>query len=372
MRSTPAIELLKNKKVIISIVAAIIVAVAGLMLLAARAATQYASVEPEQGTVTAPATIISDQNAAGGKALLFGAGSQNPNPNPNPNPSGVRGATLFTFRPSDWAGRPAVIYDNQVGKWYGDWIAESAVKAKVAEQMNAAPANTLPLLVAYSIPGRDCGGYSAGGSGSSAAYRSWIRQFAAGIGNRKAIVVLEPDALAQLPCLPAASQTTRLADIADAVSVLKSQTQAYVYIDAGHSTWGGNTPDVMSQRLKQAGVANAQGFSLNVSNFQVSSGEAAYGDQISVALAAQGISGKRYVVDTSRNGKGPLADQWCNPAGRGLGAKPTTNPPHGTYSDAYLWIKTIGESDGDCGRGEPAAGQWFPAYAQSLITNAVF
>ena len=34
---------------------------------------------------------------------------------------------------------------------------------------------------------------------------------------------------------------------------------------------------------------------------------------------------------------------------------------------ALLWIKTPGESDGDCGRGDPSAGTWWPGYALSLV-----
>jgi len=77
------------------------------------------------------------------------------------------------------------------------------------------------------------------------------------------------------------------------------------------------------------------------------------------------------VIDTSRNGRGPTADnQWCNPPGRGLGKKPTTSTGV-TNVDAYLWIKRAGESDGNC-NGGPAAGQWFESYAQMLIQNAVY
>ena len=49
--------------------------------------------------------------------------------------------------------------------------------------------------------------------------------------------------------------------------------------------------------------------------------------------------------------------EWCNPPGRGLGERPTTttNIPR---LDAKLWIKTPGESDGECERRDqpPAAG----------------
>ena len=80
------------------------------------------------------------------------------------------------------------------------------------------------------------------------------------------------------------------------------------------------------------------------------------------------------MIDTSRNGQGPSTStgtqEWCNPPGRGLGERPTTttNIPR---LDAKLWIKTPGESDGECADAEdPAAGRWFPRQAAELIRLA--
>ncbi|MGI9028232.1 MAG: glycoside hydrolase family 6 protein, partial [Candidatus Saccharimonadales bacterium] len=243
--------------------------------------------------------------------------------------------------------------------WLGDWTSD--VRATANKTVSSAVADrSIATLVAYNIPVRDCGSYSAGGANSSVDYRQWIRELAAGIGNRQAIVILEPDALAQIDCLSAADQTTRYADLSDAVNVLQSQTRAFVYIDAGHSAWV--DPSTMATRLKRANITQAQGFALNVSNFQTSASNIEYGNKI----AQQ--TGKNYVIDTSRNGLGANKD-WCNPAGRALGQRPTTSA-NGRL-DAYLWIKVPGESDGTC-NGGPAAGQWWEAYAQDLIKNAGF
>jgi endoglucanase len=182
---------------------------------------------------------------------------------------------------------------------------------------------------------------------------------------------LEPDALASIDCLTATDQQTREADLSYAVNAFYNNTQASVYIDAGNPSW--QPVDTMVNRLIQANVANAVGFAIDVSNFQWTADDANYGDQIVQALAAKGVTGKTYVIDTSRNGQGPAADNaWCNPPGRGLGKHPTTVTDMGLYSDAYLWVKTVGESDGSCHPGDPAAGQWFASYADMLIANAVY
>jgi endoglucanase len=128
-----------------------------------------------------------------------------------------------------------------------------------------------------------------------------------------------------------------------------------------------------------------------------------------------------FVLDTSRNARGMpsmeryaappygqppevisalTAGDWCNPPGAGAGARPTTRTGV-PLVDAFLWIKTPGESDGPCaitggarqwdfgaynpwgvtgdqqalldpewGLVDPAAGAWFPEQALDLVRNA--
>ena len=85
-----------------------------------------------------------------------------------------------------------------------------------------------------------------------------------------------------------------------------------------------------------------------------------------------GIRPRRLSVgDTSRNGLGPTADnQWCNPDGRALGDRPSTQTGL-AYVDAFLWVKAPGESDGACA-GAPAAGTWMPEYALGLAQRAAY
>lgn len=243
--------------------------------------------------------------------------------------------------------------------WFGNWT--SNVQASVSDTVNAAAAaNRLPVLVAYNIPSRDCNGYSAGGSGSADGYQAWIEAFAAGIGRHPAIVILEPDALAQITCLSASGQAARYRLLNAAVTALKANPGTRVYLDAGNPDW--IAAQDMASRLQSAGIAAADGFSLNVSNFVATADNVTYGNQLSAL-----VGGKHFVVDTSRNGNGSDG-QWCNPPGRALGAAPTsqTGDPAADY---FLWVKTPGESDGTC-NGGPAAGIWWPQYAEMLALNA--
>ncbi len=220
-----------------------------------------------------------------------------------------------------------------------------------------------PVFVVYAITNRDCGLYSAGGF-SPAAYRSWVRDVARGLRGSRAVVVLEPDALANLGACDT-SATTGLMRYATA---RLAKAGAWVYLDAGHSRW--MPADVMARRLKAAGIKGARGFSTNVSNFNRSSAEIRYARAVVRELASRGVRGKRYVIDTSRNGGSYKASQgWCNPASARIGRAPTVvnrANRRGTL-DFYLWIKRPGESDGSCHAGDPPAGTWWPQGARRLL-----
>lgn len=243
-----------------------------------------------------------------------------------------------------------------VGKWLNEWTGD--VTTSVSTTLNAAAAaGQTPVFVAYNIPHRDCDSYSAGGAAKADAYRSWIRGFAAGLLGRKAVVILEPDAIAGAGCLTTALQDERFALLREAVNAL-SDAGAMVYLDAGHPRW--LSAATAAARLNRSGIERAQGFSLNVSNFVTTSENATYGNLLSGM-----VGGKRYVIDTSRNGAGPAAnDAWCNPDGRALGELPTTRSAHASV-DALLWVKVPGESDGAC-NGGPNAGAWWADYALGL------
>ncbi|MGY1858217.1 glycoside hydrolase family 6 protein [Modestobacter sp. SYSU DS0290] len=322
---------------------------------------------------------------------------------------------------------------------------------------------TVPTLVVYNVPGRDCSQYSAGGAANDAAYRAWADGVAAGIGKGGAVtVVIEPDGLALMPSdcpagtYPAGSEPTdegRLADITYVGQAIeRANPQALVYLDAGHSSW--HDVASISERLVRAQVQQFQGFALNTSNYQYTPNLEHYGTWISSCVTyvtvvqvgdyancgdqywsggpANAFTGvaldptkewsdtaadptantagvtsryasvlggaqptEHFVLDTSRNGQGPWAppagtypdpQTWCNPPGRGLGETPRAVPDEEfPLLDAYLWVKTPGQSDGQCNRGiagsttdpewggivDPAAGAWFPEQALELARLAV-
>jgi endoglucanase len=116
--------------------------------------------------------------------------------------------------------------------------------------------------------------------------------------------------------------------------------------------------------------------------------DAWYASNLGTAVATT-----HFVIDTSRNRHGPWTvvdpvpntdpQTWCNPVDRGLGLTPTANTGV-SHLDAYLWVKTPGQSDGQCTRwadaklgidpvrgvADPVAGVWFPQLALELVKNA--
>jgi endoglucanase len=94
-----------------------------------------------------------------------------------------------------------------------------------------------------------------------------------------------------------------------------------------------------------------------------------------------------YVIDTSRNGQDRYdssveanapyyqpasvltandTGSWCNPPGRGLGVLPTT--VGNGLLDAYFWVKTVGQSDGNCDAAGATRGWDYSVYTQSTST----
>jgi endoglucanase len=256
------------------------------------------------------------------------------------------------------------IADRPAATWFADGVSAGRAGRLAAD---ANRAGQVPVLTLYYLPERDCAGQSAGGAVDADAYRAWVRTVAAALRDRRAVVVLEPDAVAQAVqgCLSGpAAVTERYALLRHTVTALRANPGVVVYLDAGNPSWI-RDPERMAAALRRAGVAQAHGFALNVANFETTAANVAYGTALSGLLG-----GAHFVVDTSRNGNGPAQvgagdRHWCNPPGRRLGEAPTTRTGH-RLVDAYLWIKRPGESDGACTDDAPPAGVWWPEYALEL------
>jgi endoglucanase len=312
-------------------------------------------------TICAVGCVVAGSAAAGGKPAPWQA----------PNP--FVGEQLYVDPDSrarrqidEWqATRPAdaALLERIATRPQADWFTSiyPDIRAAVAARVGQITASgSLPVLVTYNIPKLDCN--SQRGAPNAAAYRAWIRALREGIGTAKAVVILEPDALSMLDCLSPSGRAERLQLIRAAARELSTGGTIAVYLDAGHDRW--QPVRVMVSRLKAAGVRLARGFALNVANFGWTNRVRDLGKRLSARLG-----GPHFLIDTSRNGLGPTADNaWCNPPGRALGEAPRVTTAR--LLDALLWVKQPGESDGTC-EGGPPPGVWWAEYALGLAQRAV-
>jgi cellulose 1,4-beta-cellobiosidase len=276
------------------------------------------------------------------------------------------------------------------------------------------------VLVLYDMPGRDCAAAASAGEldlgGGESRYKTeFIDPIASQLRahpSTRIVAILEPDSLANIAtnlgagrC--AAAEPAYRRSIAYAVRTL-SMPHVSIYLDAAHAGWLGwdanraKIARVFREVLDEAGgVGLIRGFSTNVSNFNTLGDgdgkrlepsnpcpdELTYVDRLTVSLAEVGITGKGFIVDTGRNGRGGIRAKWgvwCNVRGAGLGERPRASPAPGI--DAFYWVKPPGESDGasepstpgydaacateGSAPGAPRAGQWFTSYFVQLVENA--
>ncbi|MPZ84107.1 MAG: endoglucanase [Actinophytocola sp.] len=276
----------------------------------------------------------------------------------------TNGARWVAANPGD--PRAAVIGDLIASVPQARWFTTTntdAVRSQVDSLVSAAAAaDSVPILVVYNIPNRDCGGASGGGAPSHEAYRAWVDEVAAGLAGRAAYVVLEPDVLPLMTnCQSPEEQARTTSSMAYAGKRLKAgSAQAKVFFDIGHSAW--LTPDEAATRLAAADVVNsADGISTNVSNYRDTTAEVSFAKAVLTDVGDPRLSA---VIDTSRNGNGPAGGEWCDPPGRAIGTPSTTQTGDAKIA-AFLWVKLPGEADGCIA----PAGQFVPQRAYELATS---
>jgi Glycosyl hydrolases family 6/Calx-beta domain len=241
----------------------------------------------------------------------------------------------------------------------------STVEKYLADAETEQP-NTTVALSTYSLVHGACEDPNA----IKSRYENWITQLAHGIGNFRVVLYLEEDSLIETHCLTHAQLQTRLDELAYAVKALSQDPHVLIYMDAGAPD-GWNNAAETARLLKQADVADADGFYVNATHNDWTTTDVHYGQQIANALG-----GKHFIVQTDDNGRGPLVpedrkdngnEELCNPAGRGTG--PLTWDTGYKYVDGFLWFNNPGNSDGPCGMGAPPVSAFWAPYAVGLVQH---
>jgi endoglucanase len=259
---------------------------------------------------------------------------------------------------------------HRFGAWDGS--DPSVTVARYLERAASEQPGTVPLIATYRLVHGPCGHYSDSPA-QERSYDAWMDGFARGISTYRAVVFLEMDSLITAGCLSRHGVEVRMRELRYATLRLSQLPRTAVYLDAGAAD--ALPAPYMARLLRRAGIGNIQGFFLNSTHFDWTSSEIRFGKQISRLTG-----GKHFIVSTAANGRGPLVPRdrvhqgnevLCNPPGRGLGPKPTTNTGYPRV-DAFVWIGNPGRSGGACGNGAPGTGVFWTQYALSLVKNAVF
>jgi len=189
--------------------------------------------------------------------------------------------------------------------WFGPWEQPSAIQGDVSgyvsDVTHGNPA-VLSQLTDFSLSpweGQIC--TTPVTPALVSAYHAWNDGFAAGIGDSRALVVMQPDLPeANNKCLSSQARATLLGEVAWATRKLDSLAHTTVYLDAGSSDW--ESVPVVTSLLIQSGIRSARGFALDATHYASTQSEISYGTQVVEALARRGLKHKHFIIDTAENG----------------------------------------------------------------------
>ncbi|MGL5810314.1 MAG: glycoside hydrolase family 6 protein [Nocardioides sp.] len=249
--------------------------------------------------------------------------------------------------------------------WFGPWSKD--LSADVANLVaDAEAADATPVTVLRRAGDWDCDS-SPDSPKQAQALLDDAAQFASGIGDASAIVLVEPGLLDQVDCLSQAQWEVRASALAGIMALFRAEVpNALTYLDAGPDQEA--TPEQMAARLDAAGLESARGFAVNLSGLANDDAMDEYADQINATLQEKFGYQKPYVIDSGRNGTDvEELSGYCNPPEARIGRP----PGEGLAEDGpelLLWVKVPGESDGNCGAGKGSeVGEFVPDLAVAMV-----
>jgi endoglucanase len=184
------------------------------------------------------------------------------------------------------------------GGWYSDAFARSAVTQYIRDSTHGDPNVLVQLAVDRLHPWEMASCQRVATRAEQASYKRWIDNFAAGIGQTRVAMMLQPD-LPFARCNPDGGRIA-LSLVSYAARVFDALPHTSVYIDAGAADWP-TVPQAVSLLLR-AGVAGTRGFALNATHFDSVPHELLFGARVTRALAAAGVPAKHFIVNTSQDG----------------------------------------------------------------------
>jgi hypothetical protein len=251
-------------------------------------------------------------------------------------------------------------------KWFGAWIPDDEIRSRVQDYIaNATDGDrsvVAQLTLFRMVPWEQETCTRTPTDLETRSYKRFVSRFAKGIGTSRTAVVLQPDG----PFAQCGRIYSRL--IRWSAKKLGALPRTSTYVEVGSSAWNHDDPDEAARLLVRDGVRYARGFHLNTTHYQPTETEVRFGARVVKALAARGVRGAHFTVDTAENGR-PFTWEWfhqhhpnafwnnaptCRRQGQDhcvtLGIPPTTDVAAKrwhlpsdvrrlarTYVDGYLW-----------------------------------
>ena len=193
-------------------------------------------------------------------------------------------------------------------KWYGGFVPDSQIEARVREYIansqDGDPQALVQLAVFRMTPweGQACS--RAASPAEQASYRAWITNLARGIGSTPTLIVMQPD-MPFLWCTPRPEVTA--GQLRWATQTLSSLPNTSVYLDAGAADWCENNrgadPERCAGLLMRTGIEFARGFALDSTHYTGPSDNIRHGTAIVRILEREGYGTKHFIIDTAKSGR---------------------------------------------------------------------
>jgi len=247
-------------------------------------------------SVSKPRTVVPDNPLAGGKWAVY-RGPQN-----GLYPAYARAGGDAKRQFAKIALQPRVTWFTEANRSIGEDVADYIA----GQQAEFGKDALIQLAFFREWPDGEAARGRRLSGGQQAAYRGAVDAVARAIGSARVALVLEPDL--GLNAIPNNSWETRTADPAVRLGLVRYAAKRFselprtsVYLDASDSDWLSMSKIVPV--LEAAGVEYARGFALGATHYSSVGDNIDYGMQIIGELAADGIDGKKFVIDTADNGR---------------------------------------------------------------------
>ncbi len=273
---------------------ALVSGIVSLALLTGSTPSSYAGASPTGRSVSSAKATTAAVNPLKGRPWGVYKGNGEPAWKPYVESTGDKRALLAKI-----ALRPKA-------RWFGAWISNANIKKSVQDYIASSTAGNPDALVQMTVfrmvPWEHDACKRLPTAAERTSYYQWIRSFVTAVGDAHVALILQPDGPFAM-CVPHGS-TGPSHLIAYAARKFSALPHTSVYIDGGASDWPKDDPAKAAKFLVPAGIKYARGFALNSTHYATTSEQIKFGAGLVSVLNGLGYTGKRFVINTSSNGRG--------------------------------------------------------------------